>query len=245
MQEFDQRYVWDLVDPPKDAQILPGKWVLDQKFDINGEWARNRARWVVCGNFESWQYQDLYAAVANNTSVKVFLLITAILDLECEQIDVIRAFLNASLEEGDEIYVAQPDGFDDGTGRVCRLLQALYGLRKAPRLWFQALTTVLKQIGFEPLSSDLCVFKYRTKMILLIIYVDDMMISASTKAMIASIREALKEHFELKELGDVKQFLGINITRDRANRRVFLSQGQFASHLFGLERFGASRWIEV
>jgi hypothetical protein len=121
MQEFDQHHVWDLVDPPKHIKILPGKWVLDQKFDSNGKWLRNRARWVVCGNFESWQYQDLYAAVANNISVKVFLLITAILDLECEQIDVVRAFLNASLEEEDEIYVAQPDGFDDGSGRVCRL----------------------------------------------------------------------------------------------------------------------------
>jgi hypothetical protein len=207
MREFDQRHVWDLIYLRKGAQILPGKWVLDQKFDSDGKWVRNRARWVVCGNFESWQYQDLYAAVANNTSVKVFLLITAILDLECEQIDVVTAFLNASLEEEDEIYVAQPDGFDDGTGRVCRLLQALYGLRKAPLLWFRALSTILRKIGFESLSSDLCIFKHRTEMILLIIYVDDMLISAPTKALIASIREALKKHFELKELGDVKQFL--------------------------------------
>jgi len=51
-------------------------------------------------------------------------------------------------------------------------------------------------------------------MVLLIIYVDDMLISAPTKALIASVREALKQFFELKELGDVKQFLGINITRD-------------------------------
>jgi hypothetical protein len=89
----------------------------------------------------------------------------------------------------------------------------------------------LTKIGFEPLSSDLCIFKHRTEMVLLIIYVDDMLISAPTKALIASIREALKKHFELKELGDVKQFLGINITRDRANRRIFLSQEPFAKKI--------------
>ena len=131
--------------------------------------------------------------------------------------------------------MAQPDGFNDGTGRVCRLLQALYGLRKAPRLWFQALSSVLSKIGFESLSSDLCIFKHRTEMVLLIIYVDDMLISAPTKALIASVREALKQFFELKELGDVKQFLGINITRDRANRRVFLSQEPFAKKI--LQKF--------
>ena len=115
-------HVWDLVDPPKYANILPGKWILDQKFDSEDKWIRNRARWVVCGNYENWQYQDLYAAVANNTSVKVFLLLTAVQDLECQQIDVVRAFLNAPLDRDDEIYVAQPDSYQDRSGRVYRLL---------------------------------------------------------------------------------------------------------------------------
>ena len=215
--------------PAKTAKILPGKWVLDQKKDSEGNLVRNRARWVVCGNFEqNWQYQDLYAAVANNTSVKVFLLLTAVLDLECEQVDVVRAFLNAALEEGDEIYVAQPDGFDDGTGRVCRLSQALYGLRKAPLLWFRVLSTALKKLGFEALTTDLCVFKHHTETILLIIYVDDMLISAPTRDLVASVRHALKEHFELKELGDVKHFLGIKIVRNRASRQIFMSQELFS-----------------
>jgi hypothetical protein len=83
----------------------------------------------------------------------------------------------------------------------------------------------LRKLGFEPLSTDLCIFKHRIEMLLLIIYVDDMLISAPTRALIALIREALKEHFELKELGDVKQFLGITISRDRANRRIFIVIG--------------------
>src|SRR5262249_14573242 len=147
-----------------------------------------------------------------------------------------RGFLNAALEEEDEIYVAQPDGYDDGSGRVCRLLQALYGLRKAPLLWFKALSTALKKIGFEPLNADLCVFKHRTKMILLIVYVDDMLIAEPTKAEIANIREALNEFFDLKELGDVTQFLGTTITRDRANHRIFISQELFAKKM--LQDFG-------
>ena len=163
--------------------------------------------------------------------MKVFLLITAILDLEYEQFDVVTAFLNASLDKEDEIYVAQPNGFDDGTGRACRLLQALYGLRKAPRLWFRAISTILKQLGFKPLLTNLCIFKHQSEMILLIIYVDDMLISAPKRAQIAAIRDALKKHFELKELGNVKQFLGMTITRDRANRRIFMSQELFSKKM--------------
>ena len=136
MKEFDRRHVQDLVDLPENAQILPGKWVLDQKFDSNEEQIRNRARQIVYGNFESWQYQDIYTAITNNTSIKIFLLITAILDLEYEQIDIVIVFLNVSLEKEDKIYITQPDSFDDGTGRICRLRQALYSLRKAPRLQF-------------------------------------------------------------------------------------------------------------
>ena len=142
-----------------------------------------------------------------------------------------RAFLNAPLDEYDEIYVAQPDGYEDGTGRVCRLLQALYGLRKAPRLWFETLTKALANIGFEPLSSDLCIFKHRSENILMIVYVDDMLISAPNKAMIASIMRAMETYFELKEMGDVKHFLGINIKRDRTNHRIFLSQESFANKM--------------
>src|SRR5947207_3293550 len=100
--------------------------------------------------------------------------------------------------------MAQPDGYQDGTGRICRLLQALYGLRKAPRLWFETLTKALANIGFKPLSLDLCIFKHRSENILIIVYVDDILISAPNKAMIASIIRAIETYFELKEIGDVK-----------------------------------------
>jgi hypothetical protein len=82
---------------------------------------------------------------------------------------------------------------------------------------------MLANIGFESLSSDLCIFKYYIKQILLIIYVNDMLISALTKVIIASMLKAISDFFELKKLDDVKHFLDINITQDRTNRHVFLS----------------------
>jgi hypothetical protein len=75
------RHIWDLVFAPKGANVLPGKWVLDQKHENDGTWIRNRARWVVCGNFEGtegWSAQDLYAAVASAVAVKIFFTLIAI-----------------------------------------------------------------------------------------------------------------------------------------------------------------------
>src|SRR5580658_8667030 len=53
IEDLKSRNTWDLVYPPPNTDILPGKWVLDKKFNAKGEWDRNRARWVVCGNFEN------------------------------------------------------------------------------------------------------------------------------------------------------------------------------------------------
>jgi hypothetical protein len=75
------RYIWDLVFAPEDANVLPGKWVLDQKYENDGTWIRNRARWVVCGNFEGtegWLAQDFCAAVISAIAVKIFFTLVAI-----------------------------------------------------------------------------------------------------------------------------------------------------------------------
>lgn len=81
------------------------------------------------------------------------------MDLECYQYHVITAFLNAPIK-GDAIHVQQPTGFSDGTRRVCRLLKALYGLRKSPLWWFEALPEKLKPHGFHPLTSEMCLFRH-------------------------------------------------------------------------------------
>ena len=73
------------------------------------------------------------------------------------------------------------------------------------------LTKTLANIGFKLLFSNLCIFKHRSEIILLIVYVDDMLISVLTKAAIVLIMRAIETYFELKELGNIKYFLGINI----------------------------------
>jgi hypothetical protein len=106
-QSLVDRKVFKLVNLPPGGKALPTKWVTDQRFDADGVFLRNRARLVICGNFEeddSWSLQDVYAAVASATSVRVFLSLVATLDLECEQHNIITAFLHSKVLENYEVY---------------------------------------------------------------------------------------------------------------------------------------------
>jgi hypothetical protein len=97
-------------------------------------------------------------------SVRVLCTVVATCDLAWKQFDVVTAFLNADVKE--ETYMKQPQGFRDGIGRVCRLLKALYGLPASPLWWFELVT-------------KLCIFRKKYGA-LLILYVDDMIIAATT-----------------------------------------------------------------
>jgi hypothetical protein len=123
---------------------LPGKWVYDKKIDPDNS-IRTRARWVVCGNYEedSWAIQDTYAAVANATSLRVFIAIAVIKDLEMYQFYFDTAYLNATIPPGTDIYVEQPHGFERNPDLVCRLKNALYGLRCSALYWFKTLAPIM------------------------------------------------------------------------------------------------------
>jgi len=97
---------WHLVPKAKDIKVLPGKWVYNYKYQPNGDMERVRARWVVCGNFQDISNTTVFAAVAQLASLCLFLLVVAILDLECHQIDIKTTFLNA-IKIGEKVYVKQ------------------------------------------------------------------------------------------------------------------------------------------
>jgi Reverse transcriptase (RNA-dependent DNA polymerase) len=234
MHQFNEMDIYEeLLQAPIGAKVLPGKWVYDIKRDMLGKIIRYRARWVVCGNFQDKEDIDTYAAVAHMTSVRIFLLIVAIDDLECEQVDVVSAFLNA-LMKNEVVFVMPPTGFRKGK-EVWRLKKALYGLRQSPLLWYREIVEVLKQLGFEPLDSELCLFRNSSlglqKPVFLLLFVDDMLIAAESTDLVARVKYALSQHFELKELGDVSLFLGLEVHRNRRERSIFLTQRQYTVNM--------------
>ena len=134
----------------------------------------------------------------------------------------------------------QPEGFEDKRKEdlVCKLKKSLYGLKQAPRQWYKKFDSFMVGHGYQRTAADYCVYFKRypdEKFIILLLYVDDMLIVGQDRAQISKLKEELAESFEMKDLGRAKQILGMEITRDRKNRRLWLSQERYVERI--LERF--------
>jgi hypothetical protein len=131
-------------------------------------------------------------------------------------LDVKNAFLHSELSE--PVYCLQPAGFidDQHPDHVCLLSKSLYGLKQAPRVWFQYFGAHLQHAGFRATQSDssLFVYKHGTDVAYLL-YVNDIIMTASTLAFLHRVVDGLKGTFAMKDLGPLHYFLGIQVQQNR------------------------------
>ncbi|CAI7748811.1 unnamed protein product [Closterium sp. NIES-53] len=111
--------------------------------------------------------------------------------------------------------MAQPEGFDDGSGRVLRLKKALYGLKQAPRQWYLKLRGVLEEICFTPSTADHSLFMLGEgeQRSFMVVYVDDILIFSPSSDLVKEVMLKLQDKFKCKALGDVSFYLGLHIER--------------------------------
>jgi hypothetical protein len=143
--------------------------------------------------------------------------------------DVKNAFLNGELTE--EVYMQAPPGYSDCPDKVCLLRRALYGLKQAPQAWFAKFSSIVHQFGFSSSSHDTALFIRRSDkgMILLLLYVDDMIITGDDHSGISDFKLFLHQQFEMKDLGHLSYFLGLEVSSDSTG--YYLSQAKYASDL--------------
>ncbi|CAI7749893.1 unnamed protein product [Closterium sp. NIES-54] len=134
---------WELVDRPRGVNIMKNRWVLMTTYHVDNMVAREKARLVMKGFMQvhGADYDETYALVGSYVTLRIFLSIVAVLDLNLMQLDMKNAFLQSKLDR--VLYMYQPDYYDDGTSRVCKLLKSLYELKQSPLLWYKALDDVL------------------------------------------------------------------------------------------------------
>jgi hypothetical protein len=182
-------------------------------------------------------YLDTFAPVAKLATIRALFAISAVEDLEMDQMDVVAAFLASELDE--YMYMEQPEGFErygkDGELLVCLVRKSLYGFKQSARLWNRKLREFLKRIGFYQLHSDHCVYINKDTGVILAMWVDDLIIFGKSRVQVDKMKDQLRSEFEMKDLGPLRYFVGILVQRDRERRTLRIDQSGYIDMI--LQRF--------
>ncbi|XP_019414575.1 PREDICTED: uncharacterized protein LOC109326339 [Lupinus angustifolius] len=235
-KEFDALIklgTWSLVSFPTHKHAIGCKWVFRVKENVDGSLNRYKARLVAKGFHQQpgVDYTKTFSVVVKPITIRILLTLAAKYQWPLEQLDVNNAFLNGLLNE--EVYMVQPVGFHNGDKNVvCKLYKALYGLKQAPRQWFKKLKCTIIQLGFHISRCDnsLFILITSTYKLFVLVYVDDIIVSGSSKSQVHNIIDKLSHNFALKRLGLLDYFLGIEVTH-LPDGSLFLSQAKHVSDL--------------
>nr|CCI55368.1 PH01B035L11.13 [Phyllostachys edulis] len=182
----------------------------------------------------SRDYDETFVPVAHMTTVRTLVAVTSVRWWSISQLDVKNAFLNGVLHE--EVYMQSPPVYFVPDGHVCRFRRALYGLKQAPCAWFARFTSVITAVGFTVSSHDPALFVHVSSRgrTLLLLYVNDMLITGDGSSFITYVKKHLSEQFLMTDLGSLTYFLGIEVPS--MPEGYYLSQQKYVQDL--LDRSG-------
>jgi hypothetical protein len=213
---------WQLQHLPTDGKkrnIIRNRWVFKKKMDHLGNVIEYKARFVAKGFTQKYgvDFQETFAPVAKLKSIRMLTAIAASLGLNMYQDDVPSAFLKGTLSE--ELWMAQPEGFDDGSGRYCRMKKTLYGLKQSPREWNAVIHQFLIRQGFQSTISDSCIYVKRegNEVLLCALYVDDIITVGKPSKLLTSFRHALHREYKITKGGDLIWYLGCHFTKGESS----------------------------
>jgi hypothetical protein len=168
-------------------------------------------------------YDETFAPVAKMATLRTLLVVSAAKRWVLHHMDVKNAFLNGNLEE---VYMCQPPSFEDRKHLeyVCKLKKTLFGLKQAPRAWHGELSKSLKKIAFKMSKADssLYVKKINDCIVVILIYIDDLIIGGDSMEEISKLKKNLEMQFHMKDLGELRYFLGIEMIRSESG--IFMLQ---------------------
>lgn len=217
MESLRQLNTWILAELPPGKRAFGCRWIFKTKRDKDGNIERYKARLVAQGFSQKFgeDYDATFAPVAKLTTLRVVLSVAVAEKLQVRHFDVKTAFLNGDVEE--DIYMRQPEGFvaKGEEHLVCKLKKSLYGLKQAARAWNIKANEVLLEEGFTRSQADPCLYTQVRdgKRMYILLYVDDMLMCHQDDLAITDMWRRMNNYFELKDLGPVNHYLGIEIER--------------------------------
>ncbi|UYV70680.1 K02A2.6-like, partial [Cordylochernes scorpioides] len=202
LNSLEKNHVWELTPLPKDKKIIGCKWTYKQKLNSKGEIERYKARLVAKGFNQKFgrDYEETFAPIVKHSTIRAFLAASVYKGMQVIHLDVKTAFLHGDLDK--ELYMELPEGLHTKqTNKVCKLKKAIY----------------------EHCRPMLFTKNEENHSIYLILYVDDMLLASDSEIIIQNTVKTLEKEFEIKNLGDPTQFIGIEISRNREGE-LLLSQ---------------------
>ncbi|KAI3769398.1 hypothetical protein L6452_00500 [Arctium lappa] len=244
LSALQKTHTWDLVPLPNGKRAIGSRWVYKIKTKSDGSVELYKARLVAKGFTQEYglDFEETFAPVAKMTTIRTLIAVAAVRKWNISQIDVKNAFLNGDLNE--EVYMVPPPGVPHKTGEVCKLKKALYGLKQAPRAWFENFSDVILSLGFSASEHDSALFVKHTSAgrILLSLYVDDMIITGDDLQGINALKSELAAQFEMKDLGPLRYFLGIEVAS--SPRGYLLSQSKYTAEIIERARLTDTRVVD-
>ncbi|CAI7920029.1 unnamed protein product [Closterium sp. NIES-54] len=226
--------------PPHGANIVDDMWIFKVKRPP-GSRPAFKARYVTRGfsQRQGVDYFQTFSPTPKMTTLWVLLHVAAQRDYKLHSLDFSTAFLQGSLHE--EIWLRRPPGFTGSSpaGTQWSLRRPVYGLRQAPCEWYDTLRTTYAALEFAPSTADPSLF-LRTDTSLspfhVLVYVDELVFATADTEALNLVKSELQKRHTCTDLGELRSYLGLQITRDRARRTITLTQSHMVHQV--LQRFG-------
>jgi transposase InsO family protein len=224
MDSIYNNHTWSLVPLPPDKRAITSRWVFKVKPGNGVNQTRFKARLVARGFEQTYgvDFLETFAPVVRWETIRILIAIATHLNWPIHQLDVLIAFLNGILKE--DVYMLQPPGFiQPGTEHlVCKLHKSLYGLKHSPRAWYARLHVALLAWKLTQFDSDpnLYFSHTGTATIVLLVYVDDIILTGSNLNLINRLKGHLHTTFRTNDLGPIRRYLGVQFERDSTSVRM-------------------------
>ena len=211
---------------PENAKVVTSTWAMKKK--SNGvHRARINARGFEQVDGMHYDQSSIAAPVANKATIRIFMILMIMAGWYAEILDVKGAFLHGEFEDGEEIYMEVPQGFEEyyPDNVLLKLLRTLYGLKQAAMAFWRQLLKAFRNMNYERSKADPCLYFAWTVygLILWLSWIDDCVCAGKTEGVLMA-KKQMMDRFDCDEVGEMKEYVGCKIDHNFDERWIKITQ---------------------
>lgn len=250
LQALNLNHTWDIVKLPKGKKPVSCKWVYKIKQKADGSIERYKAGLVAKGFTQKHgiDFHETFSPVVKFTTIRSIVALVLKMGWNIHQFDVNNAFIHGELHE--DVYMKVPPRLTvSSPSLVCKLKKSLYGLKQASRQWYARLSDALRTKGFIPSKNDYSLFlrKSGDKTVIVVVYVDDILVTGDDVSQILSLKTFLDEEFKIKDLGQLSFFLSffLGLEFQKTDKGMPIHQHKYIKELLDLYSIHSSKTVTM